>query len=44
MSSLSSSHRDTESGSSGNGQESNDQTNQLKTKTTKQNSRSAFDL
>ena len=44
MGSLSSGHRYTESGMSGNGQEMGEQTNRLKTKITKKDSRSAFHL
>ena len=44
MGSLSSSHRDTESGLLGNSQTNNDQPNGLKTKRTKKDSRTAFDL
>ena len=44
MGSLSTSHRDTEYGSSGNGQENIDKTSGLKTKITKKDSMFAFDL
>ena len=44
MGSLSSGHRDTESEMSGNDQENNEQANGLKTKLTKKDSMSAFDL
>ena len=42
--SLSTGHPDTESETSGNGQANSEQTNGLKTKITKKDSRSAFDL
>ena len=44
MGSLSLGHRDTESGTSGDNQESSEETNGLKTKLTNKDSRSAFDL